>query len=615
MATKKVTKEIKQRPADRPCPDCAEDELRVKMHELNERIKELNCLYAIANLREQKDASIETVLRGVVDLIPPSYQYPEITCARIVIEGKPFQTSNFRETKWKQSAEIFATGQPIGLVDVCYLKEKLDIAEGPFLHEERRLLDAIAERVGRIVEHKRADDKVHEYQSKLRSLASELALTEERERRRIAVELHDRIGHGLAIAKVKLAGLKESCGECNLDEVLEMMDKTIQDARSLTFELSPPVLHELGFEAALEWLVNQVQEEHGIKAELTMDRRPKPLAEDTRIVLFQSVRELLANIIKHAQAKKVDVSVKRSSGQIKIVVEDDGVGFDPSEVRARRGKTGGFGLFSISERMNYLGGKKEILSEFGHGTRITLTAPLLLEENKPAGELSPEPKIGENGNVHKIRILLADDQQITREGLRALLEKHADMEIIAEARDGREAIQLSRELVPDVVVMDVAMRGLNGIEATRQIVGKIPGVKVVALSMHSDGQFVLEMLRAGASGYLLKDCAQEDLARAIRTVDANLTFLSPGIADTVVEDYARQHGDTTAAASSLTEREREVLQLLAEGRNTKEIALHYQISVKTVETHRQHIMEKLGIHSVAELTKYAIREGLTGLES
>ncbi len=610
MATKKENKEPKGRP--RPS---TEEKLRLKMHELNERIKELNCLYAIANIRDQKDASLDTVIRGVVNLIPPSYQYPDITCARIVLEGKSYQTANFRETKWKQAVEIFASGQHIGMAEVCYLKVKPGVAEPPFLHEERRLLEAIAERVGRIVEHERADAKVLEYQAKLRSLASELALTEERERRRIAVDLHDRIGHGLAIAKVKLAGLRENCSECGLDEVLSLMDQTIQDARSLTFELSPPVLHELGFESALEWLVNQLAEDHGINAELTMDRRPKPLAEDTRIVLFQAVRELLANIIKHAQAKKVEVFVKRAGEQIKIVVEDDGVGFDFSEVRARRNKAGGFGLFSISERLNHLGGKLEILSEFGHGTSITLAAPLMLEEAQLAGGLRAEHAQNENGSVRKVRILLADDQQITREGLRALLEKHADMDVVAEARDGREAIQLSRELTPDVVVMDIAMRGLNGIEATRQIVGKIQGVKVVALSMHSDGQFVLEMLRAGASGYLLKDCAQEDLARAIRTVDANLTFLSPGIADAVVEDFARQQGDSTSTTSSLTNREREVLQMLTEGRNTKEIALHLQISVKTVETHRQHIMEKLGIHSVAELTKYAIREGLTGLDS
>jgi DNA-binding NarL/FixJ family response regulator/signal transduction histidine kinase len=610
MPVKKNNKDNKPH-ADQP----ADGELRRKMHELHERVKELNCLYSITNLRdERQEASLEELLRGVADVIPPGWQYPEITAARITLDGKAFKTSNFRETKWMQSAELIVWHEPVGFIEVCYLKEKPDAVEGPFLGEERNLLNAIAERVSRMIEHKRTEAKVQDYQSQLRALASELSLTEERERRRIACELHDHIGHNLAIAKVKLAGLKESCADCGMDDVLALLDKTIQDTRSLTFELSPPVLHELGFEPALEWLVNQMSEDHGVNAELSFDRRNKPLTEDTRIVLFQAVRELLTNVTKHAQAEKVDVYVRRVGAQVQVVVEDDGVGFDPSEVAARRGKAGGFGIFSIRERLSYLGGSLEVLSEHGHGTRITMTAPLNLEAKSQTNGAKAESSTGQVGDGRRIRILLADDQQITREGLRALLEKHEDMEVIAEASDGRQAIQLSRELVPDVVVMDVAMQGLNGIEATRQIVGKIPGVKVVALSMHADGQFVLEMLRAGASGYLLKDCAQGDLARAIRTVDANLTFLSPGIADSVVGDYARLHGSGPAAITILTEREREVLQLLAEGKNTKEIALHFKVSVKTVETHRQHIMEKLAIHSVAELTKFAIREGLTGLE-
>ena len=189
------------------------------------------------------------------------------------------------------------------------------------------------------------------------------------------------------------------------------------------------------------------------------------------------------------------------------------------------------------------------------------------------------------------------------------------MQVVAEANDGRSAVQLAQELQPDVVVMDVGMPGLNGIEATRQITNREPDAKVVALSMHSDRRFMGEMLKAGAKGYLLKDGAFEELATAIRSVVANKVYLSPRIADVVVDDYVRRTpgqaaGDTSAFAK-LTPREREVLQLMAEGRATKEIAMDLKVSIKTVETHRRQIMEKLQIHSVAELTKYAIREGLT----
>ena len=215
-----------------------------------------------------------------------------------------------------------------------------------------------------------------------------------------------------------------------------------------------------------------------------------------------------------------------------------------------------------------------------------------------------------------MRILLADDHRIVRQGLRSLLEAEADFTVVAEADNGRAAIDLTDELAPDVVVMDVGMPELNGIEATRRIASRSPRVKVVALSMHSDRRFVAEMLKAGAAGYLLKDGAFEELVGAIRTVAAGRTYLSPRIADVVVEGYLRNNttpAEPTAYAR-LSPREREVLQLLAEGKATKEAAAALHLSVKTVETHRRQIMEKLNMYSVAELTKYAIREGLTSLE-
>ncbi len=213
------------------------------------------------------------------------------------------------------------------------------------------------------------------------------------------------------------------------------------------------------------------------------------------------------------------------------------------------------------------------------------------------------------------RIILADDHGIMREGLRALLEKQPGIEVIAEAENGRTTVELSRELKPDVVIIDISMPDLNGIEATRQIVAESPGVKVIALSMHSDRKFVREMLSAGASGYMLKDSAFEELDKAISTVNDNQTYLSPGVADTVVKDYlGKIVTDNSAASIALTNREREVLQLFAEGKTTKQIASLLFVSIKTIETHRKQIMDKLGLNSIAELTKYAIREGLTSLE-
>jgi two-component system response regulator NreC len=211
-----------------------------------------------------------------------------------------------------------------------------------------------------------------------------------------------------------------------------------------------------------------------------------------------------------------------------------------------------------------------------------------------------------------VKVLIADDHQIVRESLRALLEKEPGITVVGEAGEGRTALRLARELAPDIIIMDVAMPDLNGIEATRQVVTEFPEIKVIALSMHNDRRFVLNMLKAGAKGYLLKDCASQQLIKAIRLVSTNKTYISHEIADLVVKDYlASASPAESSSAALLTAREREVLQLIVEGKTNSKIAEALKVSIKTVETHRHTIMVKLDIKSIAELTKFAIREGLT----
>lgn len=213
-----------------------------------------------------------------------------------------------------------------------------------------------------------------------------------------------------------------------------------------------------------------------------------------------------------------------------------------------------------------------------------------------------------------IKIILADDHVVVRQGLRSLLKEDKEIEIVGEADDGHQVIDMVEKLSPDMVVMDVTMPGLNGIEATRKIVAGPGSVKVLALSIHSDKRFILNMFGAGAYGYMLKECAFEELKNAIHTVSRGEFYLSPRIAGIVIKDFFKKSfPDKSSAFSVLTPREREVLQLLAEGKTTKEVARVLSVSVKTAETHRQQIMSKLEIHSIAELTKYALREGLTSL--
>ncbi|HEU19817.1 MAG TPA: response regulator transcription factor [Deltaproteobacteria bacterium] len=213
-----------------------------------------------------------------------------------------------------------------------------------------------------------------------------------------------------------------------------------------------------------------------------------------------------------------------------------------------------------------------------------------------------------------IKIILADDHKIVRDGLRTLIQREPDMDFIAEAEDGKSVVELVQQLLPDLVIMDIVMPNMNGVDATREIIRKHPAVKVIALSMHSDKRFVTGMLEAGASGYLLKDCAFDELATAVRAVMSNRTYLSPRITDRVIN---RHDGLNKNSSSStvLTVREGEILRFLADGIPSKDIAANLHISVKTVQAHRQNIMRKLNVTSGIDLVKYAVREGLTTIKS
>ncbi len=219
--------------------------------------------------------------------------------------------------------------------------------------------------------------------------------------------------------------------------------------------------------------------------------------------------------------------------------------------------------------------------------------------------------------MKKIKLLVADDHKIFRQGIKKLLEEESDMQVVGEAANGREAVKRATELKPDVVLMDITMSNLNGLEATRQIKKALPNAKVIMLTMHKNEEYVLQSFQAGASGYILKEGAVEELVSAIRSIHQDKSFLSPTISRTLIDAYLRKRetGKTETPFDLLTDREREVLQLIAEGHTNREVAKSLFISVKTVEAHRAHIMQKLNIHDIAKLVKYAIQKGLVDLNA
>ena len=257
---------------------------------------------------------------------------------------------------------------------------------GPWEPEDLLLLQVSAQIISNALKRKRAEEKLLHYQVQLKSLASELAITEERERRRIATELHDRISQALVISKMMVEQLRENEQSDHiagvLDDVGKLLGQTIETSRLLTFDLSSPILYELGFEAAVsEWLADQIERKHKIMTVFEDDGEPKPMGDDIRALLFRMVRELLINVVKHARAKKVRVSLNRLDTRLNICVEDNGIGFDPAKTVSMGPATGGFGLFSIRERLEQLGGSFVIKSSPGCGCKVVITAPLKVEDN------------------------------------------------------------------------------------------------------------------------------------------------------------------------------------------------------------------------------------------
>jgi signal transduction histidine kinase len=389
---------------------------------------------------------------------------------------------------------------------------------------------------------------------RLQALASELTLAEQRERKRLASELHDYLAQILALGRIKISQLRQkTSGQPDavqqlVAEVDNLLEKAGEYTRSLMAKLNPPVLDELGLPSALAWLAKQMPL-HGLLVEVHVSQERVPLPDDQAVLLFQSVRELLINVAKHAGTDRATVSLAIDPDQeLRIEVQDHGRGFDPVAMEAKS-ESEHFGLFSVKERMQAMGGRLDVKSKPGAGTTLTMTLPLVKRtENAgmatdvfagaPAPEQPSETSIFHvphapfhlpPGNM--IRLLLVDDHTMVRQGLRSLLESYEDVMIVGEGSNGEEAIELVEQLRPALVVMDLNMPKKNGIEATARIKAQWPETAVIGLSVHAEEEARRAVINAGGAVLLTKEAAVDELYRTIREVLDGQVANGKGVAE------------------------------------------------------------------------------------
>jgi signal transduction histidine kinase/CheY-like chemotaxis protein len=416
------------------------------------------------------------------------------------------------------------------------LSDQTQVGIGLDIREQKKAEQKLRDFNGEL--EKRVREQTEEAENRtmqLQMLAMQLVNAEDQERRRIAEILHDDLQQHLAAVKFALRKFipylkDDEAGKSQFKEIDQLIDEGIRKTRNLSHELVPSVLRHQGFLPAMRWMVREMKEKHGLEVELDLDKGAEPLSSGLATILYRCVRELLFNVLKHSGVRAAKVKISRRDDKIEITVIDGGRGCDPEQLRKDR-KKGGVGLFSIEERMVYLGGGVDIDSAPGKGCKIVLNVPI---NAMMAGEGSTEDVeaavrvVKQNVNKsqsakekmpsHNIRILLVDDHDLVREGIASVIEEEMDMEVVAQASDGNEAVFMAREFKPDVVLMDVSMPEKNGLEATREIKALFPDMPVIGLSMHEEPDICEGIIQAGATAYVSKTDSPEELIGWVRRI-------------------------------------------------------------------------------------------------
>jgi signal transduction histidine kinase len=370
----KITKLPLQRSNMKSNPT-SEKQLAKIRNELKERHKELDCIYNISKIVDRHNESGK-IIQEIVDIIPGSWQFPDKTCCRVLIDDECFISCNFIETPFSLKKDIKISKEKIGRIEVFYINDSGALKKSPFLKAERNLLNVVAERLGKIVERKRAEHALENSYKHLQELYEHLQTVREDERKKIAIEIHDELGQALTSLKIDLRWLggkmEENPERRNKIELMEqLVDGTIKRIQKIATDLRPPLLDDFGLKEAVLWYIEDITKRAGLSMNFKHDNSLEQLTRDSSMFIFQIIRELTTNVIRHANAVKMEISIGHIPGYLEIVFKDDGKGITIEQAESLKS----FGLYNLKERVSYWGGTTDIAGITGRGTRIRISIP------------------------------------------------------------------------------------------------------------------------------------------------------------------------------------------------------------------------------------------------
>ena len=359
------------------------------LHSLHERIKELTALHKAVRVMQDPAKSSSEVLQEIVNLLPPAWQYPEMTAARIVFDDEEFMTPNFRATPWVQSAPLQMTAGHRGIIAVTYLEEKPPETEGPFLAEERDLINSLADSVSSYLNRKQAETALRQAHERMQALSQRLMHVQEQERRHLARDLHDEIGQALTAVKMNLQTLHRKNDRpdiaASLSDSMGIVDHILQHVRDLSLDLRPSLLDDLGLVSAVKWYVSRQAERAGWDAQIFAEDSLSHLPADMAVTCYRIVQEAVTNVMRHAEARHLSVTLKKNNAELEIVIRDDGVGFDAVHAQQRAAHGQSLGVLGMEERVRHFDGRLSIRSNPGGGTEVKAMIPLPRESSRKQG--------------------------------------------------------------------------------------------------------------------------------------------------------------------------------------------------------------------------------------